>query len=357
MTRDIELEATLVAKYAVVTPVLDERSRRRWAAAESRAIGYGGDAVVSSATGLARATIRKGRREIARDEAPTDRIRRPGGGRPRIQQGQPGIQAALEALVDPLTRGDPTSPLRWTCKSRAKLAAALTEQGWRVSSTTVGRLLHHLGYRLQSPRKRQEGTTHPDRNAQFEHINRAADKHLSAGQPVISVDTKKKELVGNFKNGGREWQPKGTPPAVLVHDFPTDAEGKAIPYGVCGRLRKCKPFSEALLLRSVCSSGSPRQRSGSPAPRLFPWNEGQPSGWPARTSRTVGRGCHPQGRNGVEEPRSGLTAAGDRARGRRFRAMRGPLGTSEAVQRRFRKLHFVGWFGACGQVLSCVRPH
>ncbi len=126
---------------------------------------------------------------------------------------------------------------------------------------------------------------------------------------------------------------------------------------VCGRLRKCKPFSEALLLRSVCSSGSPRQRSGSPAPRLFPWNEGQPSGWPARTSRTVGRGCHPQGRNGVEEPRSGLTAAGDRARGRRFRAKRGPLGTSEAVHRRFRKLHFVGWFGACGQVLSCVRPH
>ena len=213
-------------------PADHERSRRRWAAAESLAIGYGGDAVVSSATGLARETIRKGRREIARDEAPTDRIRRPGGGRPRIQQDQPGIQAALEALVDPLTRGDPTSPLRWTCKSRAKLAAALTEQGWRVSSTTVGRLLHRLGYRLQSPRKRQEGATHPDRNAQFEHINRTADEHLSAGQPVISVDTKKKELVGNFKNGGREWQPKGTPPAVLVHDFPTDAEGKAIPYGV-----------------------------------------------------------------------------------------------------------------------------
>ena len=134
--------------------------------------------------------------------------------------------------MDPLTRGDPTSPLRWTCKSRAKLAAALTEQGWRVSSTTVGRLLHRLGYRLQSPRKRQEGATHPDRNAQFEHINRTADEHLRAGEPVISVDTKKKELVGNFKNGGREWQPKGTPPAVLVHDFPTDAEGKAIPYGV-----------------------------------------------------------------------------------------------------------------------------
>ena len=137
MKRDIELEATLVAKYAVVVPVLDERSRRRWAAAESRAIGYGGDAVVSSATGLARATIRKGRGEIVRDEAPTDRIRRPGGGRPRIQQDQPGIQAALEALVDPLTRGDPTSPLRWTCKSRAKLAAALTEQGCSRARATA----------------------------------------------------------------------------------------------------------------------------------------------------------------------------------------------------------------------------
>ena len=232
MKRDVELEATIVAKYAAVAPVLDERSRRRWAAAESLAIGYGGDALVSSATGLARETIRKGRREIARGEQPTGRLRLPGAGRPRIQRDQPGIQAALETLVDPLTRGDPTSPLRWTCKSRAKLAAALTEQGWRVSSTTVGRLLHRLGYRLQSVRKRQEGATHPDRNAQFEHINATADQFLTSGQPVISVDTKKKELVGNFANGGREWQPKGRPPPVRVHDFPTDAQGKAIPYGV-----------------------------------------------------------------------------------------------------------------------------
>jgi len=196
------------------------------------AIGYGGDALVSSATGLARETIRKGRREIAGGAASTDRIRAAGAGRPRIREEQPGILAALEALVDPVTRGDPTSPLRWTCKSRAKLAAALTEQGWRVSSTTVGRLLRHLGYRLQSVRKRQEGAVHPDRNAQFEHINATADEFLIAGQPVISVDTKKKELVGNFKNGGREWQPKGTPPSVRVHDFPTDADGKAIPYGI-----------------------------------------------------------------------------------------------------------------------------
>ena len=232
MRRDVELEATIVGKYSAVAPVLDERSRRRWAAAESAAIGYGGDALVSSATGLARETIRNGRREIARGEPPTSRIRAPGAGRPGIEQDQPGVLAALEALVDPLTRGDPTSPLRWTCKSRAKLAAALSEQGWRVSSTTVGRLLHRLGYRLQSVRKRQEGTVHPDRNEQFEHINATADRFLATGQPVISVDTKKKELVGNFSNAGREWQPKATPPAVRVHDFPSDAEGKAIPYGV-----------------------------------------------------------------------------------------------------------------------------
>ena len=232
MKRDLELEATIVEKYVAVAPVLDERSRRRWAAAESKAIGYGGDALVSSATGLARETIRKGRREIARGEAPTGRIRAPGAGRPDIEQDQPGIMAALEALVEPLTRGDPTSPLRWTCKSRAKLTAALTEQGWRVSSTTVGRLLHCLGYRLQSVRKRREGVTHPDRNAQFEHINQTADEYLTSGEPVISVDTKKKELVGNFANRGREWQPKGKPPGVRVHDFPSDAEGKAIPYGV-----------------------------------------------------------------------------------------------------------------------------
>ena len=228
----MNLEATLVAKYAAVSPVLDERSRRVWAATEARAIGYGGDALVSSATGLARKTIRKGRRELARGGPPTVRLRRPGAGRPSLQRRQPGLRDALEALVDPLTRGDPTSPLRWTCKSRAKLAAALTQQGWHVSSTTVGRMLNQLGYSLQAPRKRHEGTAHPDRNAQFEHINATADRFLQQQQPVISVDTKKKELVGNFKNGGREWQPMGAPEDVRVHDFPADACGKAIPYGV-----------------------------------------------------------------------------------------------------------------------------
>ena len=135
-------------------------------------------------------------------------------------------------LTDPLTRGDPTSPLRWTCKSRAKLAAALARHGWRVSSTTVGRMLHELGYSLQAPRKRYEGTSHPDRNDQFAYINATADRFLQRDQPVISVDTKKKELVGHFKNGGREWRPKGAPEGVRVHDFPADSSGKAIPYGV-----------------------------------------------------------------------------------------------------------------------------
>lgn len=213
-------------------PLLDERARRLWAAAESAAIGYGGDAVVSAATGLARETIRNGRRELARGVDATTRIRRAGAGRPGIHHAQPGLAAALEALVEPLTRGDPTSPLRWTCKSRAKLTAALTTQGWRVSSTTVGRLLNALGYRLRSVRKSREGTSHPDRNAQFEHINRTAAAFLKRRQPVISVDTKKKELVGDFKNAGREWQPAGTPELVRVHDFPGDAVGKAIPYGI-----------------------------------------------------------------------------------------------------------------------------
>ena len=197
MQRDLKLEAVVVAKYAAVAPVLDERSRRVWAAAESLAIGDGGGAIVSAATGLARVTVRKGRRELARGGPPVGRIRRPGAGRPNLRW-QADCRDALEALVDPLTRGDPTSPLRWTCKSRAK----------------------------------REGTAHPDRNAQFEHINATADRFLQRQQPVISVDTKKKELVGNFKNGGREWQPKGAPEAVRVHDFPADSCGKAIPYGV-----------------------------------------------------------------------------------------------------------------------------
>ncbi len=232
MKRDLALEAAIVGKYAVVGPALDERGRRLWAAAESRAIGYGGDAVVSAATGLARQTIRIGRREVEDGVPVTGRIRRPGAGRPRIERTQPGVIEALERLVDPVTRGDPGSALRWTCKSRAKLAAALSSQGLPVSSTTVGRLLHALGYSLQSVVKSREGASHPDRNAQFEYINATAQTYLRRRQPVISVDTKKKELVGDFRNAGREWQPRGTPEKSLVHDFPTDGLGKAIPYGI-----------------------------------------------------------------------------------------------------------------------------
>lgn len=232
MRRDLALEAMIVEKYAAVEGLLDEHARRLWAAAESRAIGYGGDSVVSAATGLSRCTIRRGRREIESGVKDFERIRRRGAGRPGIEQTQPGVREALEKLVDPLTRGDPTSPLRWTCKSRAKLATALSKAGWQVSSTTVGRLLNELGYRLQSVRKSTEGTSHPDRNAQFEHINASAQDCLQRQQPVVSVDTKKKELVGDFKNNGREWHPKASPEKALVHDFPQDAAGKAIPYGV-----------------------------------------------------------------------------------------------------------------------------
>lgn len=232
MRRDTDIEATIVAKYSAVGSVLNERQRRLWAATESLAIGYGGDALVSAATGLARATIRSGRRELEAGAHTGSRVRAPGAGRPTLEQTQPGITAALEKLVDPLTRGDPESPLRWTCKSKAKLAVAMAKDGWRISATLVGRLLNSLGYSLKSVRKNAEGKQHPDRNAQFEHINAMADEFQGRGSPVISVDTKKKELVGDFKNGGKEWQPAGTPEEALVHDFPDDAIGKAIPYGI-----------------------------------------------------------------------------------------------------------------------------
>ena len=232
MTRDTEVEATLVAKWATMGPVLDERGRRLWAAAESVALGYGGDSVVSAATGLARGTIRAGRAELAQGVTASHRVRRAGAGRPEIEDTQPGVTEALDLLVEPLLRGDPMSPLRWTCKSTAKLAGALTAQGFRVSATTVGRLLRGLGYRMHALAKAREGAAHPDRNAQFEQLNASAAAFIASGQPVISVDTKKKELVGDFKNGGREWQPLGKPERVRVHDFPGDAVGKAIPYGV-----------------------------------------------------------------------------------------------------------------------------
>lgn len=232
MRHDSKLEAAIRAKYLALEGVLNERARRLWAATESLTIGYGGDAVVASATGLARATIRAGREELKKGEAVTGRQRRPGGGRKALALVQGGWVEALERMVAPTTRGDPMSPLRWTCKSTRNLAAELRQEGFVVSHTSVGKKLHELGYSLHALRKNQEGADHPDRNAQFEHISAMVEDFQARNQPVISVDTKKKELVGSFRNVGREWQPKGRPEEVNVHDFPDDAVGKAIPYGV-----------------------------------------------------------------------------------------------------------------------------
>ena len=213
---------------------MDERARRLWAGTEADAIGYGGVAAVARATGMAISTVRKGRDEARAGARPDDvvKVRRSTGKRP-FEVAHPEVWPALEKLVDPITRGDPESPLRWTCKSTHVLAAELFAQHViRVSHKTVAKLLRDHGYSLQAPNKSVEGTQHPDRNAQFEHINATAEKCIERGVPVISVDTKKKELVGNFKNRGQEWQPQGEPELVDVHDFPSDAVGKAIPYGV-----------------------------------------------------------------------------------------------------------------------------
>jgi hypothetical protein len=223
------------AKFESLKPVMDERTRRLWAATEARAIGRGGITRVSQATGISQVTIRAGLSQLERPPEPevtTGRVGRPGGGRKPLIHHDPGLLAALETLVEPLTRGDPRSPLRWTCKSTAKLAAELNARGHAVSPRTINTLLARLGYSLQSNRKTREGGKHPDRNAQFEHINAKAKSFQKTGQPVVSVDAKKKELVGDFKNGGREWRPKGQPEEVRVHDFIDPKLGKAIPYGV-----------------------------------------------------------------------------------------------------------------------------
>jgi len=227
----------LEAKYYSLIPLMDERMRRQWAASEARAYGWGGMRAVSEVIGMSPNTISKGLAELAAreddPEAPLDdRLRRKGGGRKRRSEADPELVETLERLVEPLTRGDPESPLRWTCKSTTRLAMELTQQGHAVSPRTVGRLLNADGYSLQGNRKTKEGEDHPDRNSQFEHINATVRRFQQRGQPVISVDTKKKELVGPFKNGGREWQPKGEPEEVKVHDFLDPNLGKAIPYGV-----------------------------------------------------------------------------------------------------------------------------
>ena len=225
-------EEALAAMFAVLAPHLDERQRRLLAGAQARALGRGGVATVARASGMSRSTVRIGTTEIDQGPELTGRVRRPGAGRPRAAERNPALLVALDALVEPTARGDPMSPLRWTCKSTRKLAEELGAQGHPVSARTVAELLVDMGYSLQATSKQVEGAQHPDRDGQFRYVNEQATAHLAAGQPVISVDTKKKEVVGNLANKGREWQPKGSPVRVDVHDFPDPKVGKAIPYGV-----------------------------------------------------------------------------------------------------------------------------
>jgi hypothetical protein len=227
-------EKVVRQKWRLLKATMDERARRLWAGTEAGAVGWGGVAAVARATGMAISTVRKGRDEARAGAKPADvvKVRRSAGKRP-YEVAHPEVWPALEKLVDPITRGDPDSPLRWTCKSTHALSAELRAvHGIELSYKTVAKLLRDHGYSLQAPNKSVEGAQHPDRNAQFERINAKAQDCVERGVPVISVDTKKKELVGNFKNGGREWQPQGEPDLVDVHDFPSDAVGKAIPYGV-----------------------------------------------------------------------------------------------------------------------------
>lgn len=226
-------------KYRPLQHELDERARRLWAATEALDLGWGGVTAVAQATGLSRTTIRAGIAEVqaqtrsrAQAASATPRIRRPGGGRKSLTHHDPELLAALEELVEPTARGEPESPLRWTIRSTRVLAGTLTGQGHVISHTTVASLLGEAGFSLQANRKTREGKSHPDRDAQFEYINRLAKRFVRRGQPVISVDTKKKELVGDFKNGGREYHRRGRPVEVRVHDFADKELGKAIPYGV-----------------------------------------------------------------------------------------------------------------------------
>ena len=225
-------------KYDRLSSVMNEKLRRRWAACEAIAMGRGGIPAVSQATGVSQTTIRRGIREINEEmprlaeEIAGQRIRRPGGGRRRSTEIDKTLQSDLERLVESTTRGDPTSPLLWTCKSTRRLADELTSLGHPISHMTVARMLTKMNYSLQANRKTKEGADHPDRDAQFQHISKKVRAFQCRRQPVISVDTKKKEIIGDFKNGGREWHPQGSPPQVRVHDFRDKELGIAIPYGV-----------------------------------------------------------------------------------------------------------------------------
>ena len=222
----------LAAKFAAIFPHLDERQRRLLMGAEARALGHGGVRLVARAAGVREATVSLGVTELESGAEPLGRVRRPGGGRKRAADVDSGLRPALLALVEPEERGDPMSPLRWTTKSTRKLAAELTARGHWVGADTVGDLLRAEGFSLQGNAKTIEGQRHPDRDAQFRYINERVKAHQGTADPVISVDTKKKELVGEFKNAGREWRPKGLPVATRTHDFPGDSVGKAVPYGV-----------------------------------------------------------------------------------------------------------------------------
>jgi hypothetical protein len=220
-------------RFGLLSPHLDERGRRLFAATEANSAGYGGIAAVSRITGIAPSTIGRGRNELAQDVSlEAGRLRRPGGGRKPLLVSDPALLPALLALVEPTERGDPMSPLRWTCKSLRRLSAELAAQGHPVSRTVVGELLTQQKFSLQGNSKTREGGDQPDRDAQFLHINQSVTAALTAKQPVISVDTKKKELVGDFKNAGRTWRPKGMPEAVRVHDFLIKELGRAVPYGI-----------------------------------------------------------------------------------------------------------------------------
>jgi hypothetical protein len=226
-------QARIAERWRLLAPEFDERRRRLWAAAEVSSHGPGGVGAVVRATGISEDTVRRGLAELESGErVEPGQVRRPGGGRRPLTEHDPTLLADLERLVDPVTRGDPESPLRWTSKSLVKLAGALREMGHEVSDRSVGKLLKGLNYSLQGNRKAREGAEHPDRDAQFQFINATATAALAAGQPVISVDTKKKELVGNYKAVGREYEPSGQPVEVSTHDFPDKRLGKAVPFGV-----------------------------------------------------------------------------------------------------------------------------
>jgi hypothetical protein len=311
----VDLDEVLAATFSLVAPHLTERQRRLLFGAAARALGYGGVSRVARLATASRPTVRRGAAELDQPPDPRGRIRQHDGPR-RRRDTDPGLLAALDRLVDPDTRGDPDSPLRWTCKSTRELAQALTAAGHPVSDDTVGRLLREQGYRLQRTAKALEGAQHADRDAQFRYLNEQARAQLAAGQPVVSVDTKKKELVGRFANGGADWQPTGEPDQVNVHDFPDPTLGKAIPYGVydVGRNRgwvgvgtdhDTAAFAVATLRRWVAGRQAHRSR-GHPAAGLCRRRRVQRRPGPGVDDR-AGQAC---GRDQASDHR-GSPAAGD----------------------------------------------